>query len=133
MNGMMGNPAIRLRPTSTRHDAPFSRVRPGVVDSLAPTRSALAGLRLRPMELPLLPSVSHDQDCRCRDLQTFRRLPGGSSRKFPNSQSSFLNCAVSYSHNSHCPGIVREMEYRNQTVSRKAKSQPCYGRGILPE
>ncbi len=50
-----------------------------IMDSLAPARSALAGLRLRPMELPLLPSVSHDQDCRCRDLQTFRRLPGGSS------------------------------------------------------
>jgi hypothetical protein len=31
---------------------------PQLNDSLAPARSALAGLRFRPMELPLLPSVS---------------------------------------------------------------------------
>ena len=49
-------------------------------DSLAPARSALAGLWLCPMELPLLPSVSHDWDCRYRDKQTFRRFPSGSSR-----------------------------------------------------
>ena len=51
------------------------------MDSLAPARSALAGLWLRAMELPLLPSVSHDRDCRCRDLQTFLRFASGSSHK----------------------------------------------------
>jgi hypothetical protein len=50
-----------------------------VMNSLAPARSALAGLWLRQMEPPLLPSVSHDRDCRCRDMQTFRLFPSGSS------------------------------------------------------
>ena len=67
-------------------------------DSLAPARSALAGLWLRPMEFPLLPSVSHDRDCRCRDLQTFRRFPSGSSRKlqkFPKLRFIFWGYEVS--------------------------------------
>lgn len=46
-------------------------------------QSARAGLWLRPHEFPLLPSVSHDWDCRYRDMQTFRHLPSSSSRERP--------------------------------------------------
>ncbi len=50
-----------------------------IFDSLAAARSALAGLWLRPMELPLLLLVSRNRICRFRDMQTFRRFPSGSS------------------------------------------------------
>ena len=59
--------------SATQQAASLRYVGRRVVDSFAPARSALAGLWLRPMELPLLPSVSHHQDCRFRDMQTFRR------------------------------------------------------------
>jgi len=65
---MVLHPTTLIRPTAT-----FSRSRGrrtterrgrvlfgGRFDSLAPAHSALAGLWLRPMELPLLLSVSND-------------------------------------------------------------------------
>jgi hypothetical protein len=58
-----------------------------IMDSLAPARSALAGLWLRPMELPLLPSVSHVRNRRFRDMQTIRCFPSGSSHKICNVKS----------------------------------------------
>jgi hypothetical protein len=51
------------------------------LDSLAPARSALAGLRLRPNGTPVLAKCLPSWKCRFRDKQTFRRFPSGSNHK----------------------------------------------------
>ena len=55
-----------------------------VVDSLAPARSALAGLHLRSNGAPALAKCFPGLDGRCRDMQTFRRFPSGSSHNVHN-------------------------------------------------
>ena len=79
----MGARSSKLRATGNgAHGSDFVRLRRGRVtrpDSGNRKMDSLADLWLRPMELPLLRKVSQDWNCRFRDKQTFRRLPGSSS------------------------------------------------------